>query len=90
MHRARTCMPAIIQPSGTTRSRRQRRWASGWCGTAPTLGMSQKEAAAEIGVDQGTPARWEREMGGYVTRASGARASGFSPTRNVVRSGNPE
>ena len=25
-----------------------------------TLGMSQKEAAREIGVDQGTLARWER------------------------------
>jgi predicted transcriptional regulator len=25
-----------------------------------SLGMTQKEAAAEIGVDQGTSARWER------------------------------
>jgi transcriptional regulator with XRE-family HTH domain len=49
-----------------------------------TLGLSQKEAALEIGVDQGTLARWERgereptgafleRMNGFLTDDSGRR-----------------
>jgi transcriptional regulator with XRE-family HTH domain len=53
-------MPAIIPflgynplPEATTLGERLVRHRT-------TLGMSQKEAAQEIGVDQGTLARWER------------------------------
>ena len=42
-----------------------------------TLGMSQKEVAEEIGVDQETLARWERERGSWRARSCTPRR-GFS------------
>ena len=55
-----------------------------------TLGMSQKEAAREIGADQGTLARWERgekEPTGTHVDAARRFLDGGGNRRNVRRAG---
>jgi len=55
-----------------------------------TLGMSQKEAAGKIGVDQGTLARWERgerEPTGTYADAARRFLDGDGGRRKVRRTG---
>ncbi len=53
-------MPAIIPCLGYNPLPEARSMAEQLVRHRTTLGLSQKEAAREIGVDQGTLARWER------------------------------
>ena len=53
-------MPAIIDFLGYDPLPPAESWGAHLVGRRTTLGLTQKEAATHIGVDQGTLARWER------------------------------
>ena len=53
-------MPAIVEFLGYNPLPPGKNWAERFVRHRTFLGLSQKEAAARIGVDQGTLARWER------------------------------
>jgi DNA-binding transcriptional regulator YiaG len=53
-------MPAIIRFPGYSPLPPAHGWADRLVQCRTALGLSQKESAARIGVDQGTLARWER------------------------------
>ena len=53
-------MPAIIEFLGYNPLPEATAWGARLVRYRTTLGMTQKEAAAHLGVDQGTLARWER------------------------------
>jgi DNA-binding transcriptional regulator YiaG len=65
-------MPAIINFLGYNPLTAATGWGDQLIRHRTTLGMTQKEAAAQLGVDQGTLARWERRerqpAGGFVDR----------------------
>ena len=52
-------MPAIIRFLGYNPLPAAEGWGERLVRRRTTLGMTQKDAAAELGVDQGTLARWE-------------------------------
>ena len=53
-------MPAVIQFLGYNPLPEAKSWGGRIVRQRATLGLSQKEAALEIGVDPGTLAKWER------------------------------
>jgi transcriptional regulator with XRE-family HTH domain len=53
-------MPAIIQFLGYDPQPAAKGWGARLVRHRTTLGMTQKEAARGLGVDQGTLARWEQ------------------------------
>ena len=82
-------MPAIIRFLGYNPLPEAEGWGERLVRHRSTLGMTQKEAACALGVDQGTLARWERgerePQGAFLERvkrflragnASGARRTG--------------
>ena len=82
-------MPAIIRFLGYNPLPEAKGWGGRLVRLRTTLGLSQTEAAVQIGVDQGTLARWERgerePVGGFLLRVkrflqvgelSGARRAG--------------
>jgi transcriptional regulator with XRE-family HTH domain len=72
-------MPAILRFLGYNPLPPGRTWAERLVNARTALGLSQKESAQKIGVDQGTLARWERgerePTGGFAARATRFLAS---------------
>jgi transcriptional regulator with XRE-family HTH domain len=68
-------MPAIIDFLGYDPLRAAKSWGERLVRHRTTLGMTQKEAARRLGVDQGTLAKWERgerePAGAFLVRVNG-------------------